>query len=329
MTASNERLALLLERLGADAAIPEVKRLDRGADEACFRLRLAEGEKPSFQRMRLGKVVAEAGLQLLGIYNWSPHSSVVDPFRLLLYVSAAEMAVARPYPALEKQRAGIVERLDAVCAKTKPEPGCCLAFLADLGLVVTAVSVATPAGVAIPEVLLEEVREAGLPVFRSGMTESTFWLSFVVTLPDGAEQSVLHLRLGDAPALEADREKLLKAIMDSTRAWLPPALAIWQVALMPIGVDKSGMIEALAVRWKEAGIRLLVTDPAERLGTRIKGAILERIRLAAIIGEAEIESKTMRLRDCMTGQQVTVSADEGRKIALNPAIFLQIRQNSE
>ncbi|HLD71283.1 MAG TPA: His/Gly/Thr/Pro-type tRNA ligase C-terminal domain-containing protein, partial [Candidatus Peribacteraceae bacterium] len=68
--------------------------------------------------------------------------------------------------------------------------------------------------------------------------------------------------------------------------------------------------------FKKEGMRTVYLDPAESLGKRIREGEQQKIPYLLVMGDKEIEAKSVTVRNVKTKKQVTVSVDEFIKTTL-------------
>jgi len=88
--------------------------------------------------------------------------------------------------------------------------------------------------------------------------------------------------------------------------WLSPV----QIALIPISEAQRGFVLELAATLREANVRVEILHANDSLGKRIRLAKLDRIPYIAVIGDKEVESKTVTLesRDTESKSETTLTS---------------------
>jgi len=143
---------------------------------------------------------------------------------------------------------------------------------------------------------------------------------FDISYVDESGKSIhpLMLHASIPGAIERNVYALLEqAYMDSMKG-KKPMLPLWlsptQVRLLPINEDM--MPHCIEISNKLGGARVDIDDRSESLGKRIREAEKEWIPYIIVIGEKEIETGELAVRDRASGEQIKVSVDElGEKIA--------------
>ena len=75
--------------------------------------------------------------------------------------------------------------------------------------------------------------------------------------------------------------------------WLSPV----QVKILPIGETHLEFAQTVFDTLKKAGIRVELDDSSETLGKKIRNAKLEKVPYYIVLGDKEVEAKTMSLED--------------------------------
>ena len=144
--------------------------------------------------------------------------------------------------------------------------------------------------------------------------------------PSGAVERVIYALL----------EKFAKQIKEGKRPQFPLWLAPTQVRLIPLKDDFLKFTSELANRLTEQNIRVDIDDRNDTIGKRIRDAEKEWISYVLVIGEKEVNSPSLSVRDRTTGdvRQLSIEnfvkeikdATNGKPISkLNSAILLSRR----
>ena len=106
---------------------------------------------------------------------------------------------------------------------------------------------------------------------------------------------------------------LEKAAMDQ-REGRKPMLPLWlsptQVRVIPVKPEFLEYCEKLADKISENYVRIDVDDRNESIGKSIRDAEIEWIRYIIVIGEKEVNAKTLSIRDRKTGNVRNLTVDE-------------------
>ncbi len=118
--------------------------------------------------------------------------------------------------------------------------------------------------------------------------------------PSGAIERVIFALL----------EKAAKDSKEGKKAHLPLWLSPTQVRLIPIKPEFLQFCKNLADKITDSKIRVDVDDRNESIGKRIREAETEWIRYILVIGEKEVNSKDVNVRDRETGELKQISFDD-------------------
>jgi len=144
--------------------------------------------------------------------------------------------------------------------------------------------------------------------------------------PSGAVERVIYALL----------EKFAKQIKEGKRPQFPLWLAPTQVRLIPLKDDFLEFASELASKLTEQNIRVDIDDRNDTIGKRIRDAEKEWISYVLVIGEKEMNSTTLSVRDRATGdiRQLSIEdfvkeikdATSGKPVSkLNSAVLLSQR----
>lgn len=97
-------------------------------------------------------------------------------------------------------------------------------------------------------------------------------------------------------------ERTLAYMLERFAGVLPLWLAPEQVRIMPIGEEHIAYAKALGDKLTNAGMRIVVDEKDENIGTKIKNARLERIPYMLIIGDKEVEENGVTVRSRKEGE---------------------------
>ena len=88
--------------------------------------------------------------------------------------------------------------------------------------------------------------------------------------------------------------------------WLAPV----QVAILPISDKVLDYSNLIYEELKTEGIRVILNNRSDKIGAKIRQAELEKINMMLIIGEKEVEEKTISVRRRFEGNAGTIGIDE-------------------
>ena len=118
--------------------------------------------------------------------------------------------------------------------------------------------------------------------------------------PSGAVERVIYALL----------EKFAKQIKDGNRPQFPLWLAPTQVRLIPLKDEHLEFTTHLADKFIEQNIRVDIDDRNDTIGKRIRDAEKEWISYVLVIGEKEVNSPKLSIRDRATGDIREVSIED-------------------
>ncbi|MCX8094245.1 MAG: threonine--tRNA ligase [Candidatus Goldbacteria bacterium] len=126
---------------------------------------------------------------------------------------------------------------------------------------------------------------------------------------DGKEHRVVMIHR----ALLGSFERFFGVLIEHYKGAFPVWLSPIQLKILTINEKVFSFAESIYKKYKEAGIRITLDNDNEKLGAKIRKATLEKVPYMFIIGEKEVETKTISLR-LRTGQETK---------AVNPYVFLE------
>ncbi len=153
----------------------------------------------------------------------------------------------------------------------------------------------------------------------------------------GEKQYPLILHCSPSGAIERDIYALLEKAYSEQMAGKAPMLPLWlsptQVRLIPISDKYMDKIEDLAEQIAKHCIRVDIDDSASTLQKKIREAEQEWVPYIIVVGEKEVESGTLSVRDReLKGQQQTMTSEQliakvSEKIAGKPFKALPLPVN--
>ncbi|MCX8093873.1 MAG: threonine--tRNA ligase [Candidatus Goldbacteria bacterium] len=126
---------------------------------------------------------------------------------------------------------------------------------------------------------------------------------------DGKEHRVVMIHR----ALLGSFERFFGVLIEHYKGAFPVWLSPIQLKILTINEKVFPYAETIYNKYKEAGIRIAIDNDNEKIGAKIRKATLDKIPYMFIIGEKEVETKTVSLR-LRTGQETK---------AVNPYVFLE------
>jgi len=118
--------------------------------------------------------------------------------------------------------------------------------------------------------------------------------------PSGAIERIIYALL----------EKAAKDIKEGKKPQFPLWLAPTQVRVIPLKEEFNDFAETLTDKISGNNIRVDIDDRNESIGKRIREAEKEWIRYILVIGEKEVNSKNLSIRDRKTGDVKELSFDD-------------------
>ena len=105
-------------------------------------------------------------------------------------------------------------------------------------------------------------------------------------------------------------ERFIGFLIEHFAGLFPLWLAPIQVALVPVADTHEDYALHIAKELKEQGVRTIFYGHEESLGKRIREGEQQKIPYILVMGDKEIEAKSVTVRNVKTKKQVTVSKDE-------------------
>src|SRR5690606_29813811 len=132
---------------------------------------------------------------------------------------------------------------------------------------------------------------------------------------NGEKQFPLILHCSPSGAIERDIYALLEKAYRDQVTGKAPMLPIWlsptQVRLIPISDKFMNKVEEIAQKIEACCIRVDIDDNASTLQKKIRGAEQEWVPYTVVIGEKELESSILSVRDReFKGAQQKLTIDE-------------------
>ena len=106
-------------------------------------------------------------------------------------------------------------------------------------------------------------------------------------------------------------DRFMAFILEETKGILPTWLAPHQVRIIPVSNEHHlDYAKELNEKLVNAGIRSELDSRDEKVGYRMRDSITNKIPYQIVVGDKEVENKTLTYRIYGTQEQVTVSVDE-------------------
>jgi hypothetical protein len=114
---------------------------------------------------------------------------------------------------------------------------------------------------------------------------------------DNAEHEVIMVHRTVIGSMERFLGNLIEHFAGAFPMWLAPV----QVAVIPITDDQRPYAGEVAVRLRQAGLRVDLEERSEKVGYKIRSATLQKVPYMLIIGKKEVEAGTVALRARLAG----------------------------
>ena len=102
-------------------------------------------------------------------------------------------------------------------------------------------------------------------------------------------------------AILGSSDRFISFLIEETKGNLPTWLSPVQVKVLPIADSHIDYAETVKERLIENGIRVKLDDRSEKIGYKIREAQLEKVPYMLVVGEKEIESKSVGVRSRKDG----------------------------
>ena len=121
--------------------------------------------------------------------------------------------------------------------------------------------------------------------------------NLVYTDKDGKEKEAIVIHRSSIGCVERIMAFLIEKYAGNFPVWLSPV----QVAVMPISEKHDDYAKEVAKKLQEAGVRLEIKNENETLGKKIREAEMQKIPYLLIIGDKEVQAKTVAVRERTKG----------------------------
>ena len=111
-------------------------------------------------------------------------------------------------------------------------------------------------------------------------------------------------------AIMGSLERFLSIYIEHTAGLFPLWMAPTQVGLVPVADTHEEYARRIETELKSKGLRTQFFSHEESLGKRIRDGEKQKIPYLLVMGDKEIEAKSVTVRNVKTKKQVTVSVDE-------------------
>lgn len=142
------------------------------------------------------------------------------------------------------------------------------------------------------------------------MLAKNFDMTYVAA--DGSKQYPYIIHRTSLGCYERTIALLLEKYGGALPMWLSPT----QVRILPISDNQLAYAQEVAKKLRAAGIRVEMDERREKIGYKIREAQVEKIPYMLIIGDKEMESKTVSVRSRRDGDKGSMSSDAFLMMAL-------------
>ena len=153
------------------------------------------------------------------------------------------------------------------------------------------------------------------PAVGNAFTLSTCQIDFCLPMkfdlgyiaPDGSKQTpvVLHR------AIFGSLDRTIAFYLEETKGYLPAWLAPIQVQVIPVNSEYHlEYAEEVYNNLKKAGFRVSLDSRNEKLGYKLREAVIKKTPYMLILGQKEVDAKTISYRRADSEETITVSYDE-------------------
>lgn len=111
-------------------------------------------------------------------------------------------------------------------------------------------------------------------------------------------------------AILGSSDRFISFLLEETKGFLPTWLAPTQVKILPITDKQHEYAYQLKEQLVQEGIRVVVDDRNEKTGYKIREAQLEKVPYMLVVGDKEVEEKTVAVRSSEEGDMGTMTVNE-------------------
>ena len=112
-------------------------------------------------------------------------------------------------------------------------------------------------------------------------------------------------------------ERVVAVLIEHTAGKFPLWLTPEQVVILPISEKFNDYANTVSDMLNFSDIRSVVDDRNEKIGRKIRDNELKRIPYMLVVGEKELETKTVAVRRQGEGDKGSMSVDEFKALILN------------
>ena len=111
-------------------------------------------------------------------------------------------------------------------------------------------------------------------------------------------------------AILGSLDRFMAYLIEETMGAFPTWLAPVQVKFLPIADRHQDYAREMMQKLQDIGVRCEIDDRSEKIGFKIRAAQMEKIPYMILVGDKDIEAKTISVRSRKNGDEGAVSIDE-------------------
>lgn len=128
---------------------------------------------------------------------------------------------------------------------------------------------------------------------------------FGLTYKDSKGKDQVPLCIHRAPL--STHERFIGFLIEHYKGDFPLWLAPTQIAVLPVSEKANAYAEKVFAALKENGFRAILDEKADKIGSKIRNAELQKINVMLVVGEKEAQSETVSLRRRIAGDKGSVA----------------------
>ena len=128
---------------------------------------------------------------------------------------------------------------------------------------------------------------------------------FGLTYKDSKGKDQVPLCIHRAPL--STHERFIGFLIEHYKGDFPLWLAPTQIAVLPVSEKANAYAEKVFAALKQNGFRAILDEKADKIGSKIRNAELQKINVMLVVGEKEAQSETVSLRRRIAGDKGSVA----------------------
>ena len=128
---------------------------------------------------------------------------------------------------------------------------------------------------------------------------------FGLTYKDSKGKDQVPLCIHRAPL--STHERFIGFLIEHYKGDFPLWLAPTQIAVLPVSEKANAYAEKVFAALKQNGFRAILDEKADKIGSKIRNAELQKIIVMLVVGEKEAQSETVSLRRRIAGDKGSVA----------------------